>query len=159
MTELKYALIKIGALLSYCGGPLILTDMLKLRIGTPLAIALTFAPIVLMIFGVESLFDPSPRRRERIRSVPSQQGPVPEEGVRWAVLFVRLGLAGALVTLLLHAYGAWSLATMPARPDHGLYVFGIIVGIPLAGWYAYSARRWLSGAGAPEDPFSPIEPT
>jgi len=115
----------------------------------------TFAPIVLMISGTESLFGPSPRRRGRTRGYESDTG----DGAGWEILMVRLGLVGAVVTLLMHGYGAWILATTAPRPDHGLYVFGLVVGIPLAVGYVTSARRWLNRARAPQDMFSPIEPS
>jgi cell division protein FtsW (lipid II flippase) len=157
MNLFQQVLIKLGALFSYCGGPLIVCEMLKPRLGMFLAFAVPFVPILLMIFGAESLFDPSPQRQGvapgRLRYESDS-----DDWLRWEILSVRLGLIGALLTLMMHAYGAWSLATTPPRPDHGLYVFGIVVGIPLAGVYAHAARRWLNRAGSPQDSFSPVEP-
>ena len=156
MNLFQHTLIKLGALFSYCGGPLLVCGMLKPRLGNFLAFAVPFVPIVLMIFGAEPLLGPSPRRQ--VVAPGSSPEPVPDDGVPWGIVFVRLGLIGALLTLMMQSYGAWLLATTPHRPDHNLYVFGIIVGIPLAGVYASLARKWLNRIGVPQDPFSPIEP-
>ena len=146
-------LIKLGALFSYCGGPLILCDTLKPSLGKFMAFAVTFLPILPMIFGAESLFDPIPPRR-----VGSRNGSILEDGTGWGVRVVQLGLVGALVLLVMHGYGAWILATTLPRPDQGLYMFGLAVGIPMAGVYAYAAQKWLSRVRAPQDMFAPIEP-
>ena len=158
MTLFQQSLSKIGALFSYCGGPLIVCDLLKPRLGTFLAFVVPFVPIVLMIFGAEALFDPSPPR-QRIAPGPFNRDEFESDtGVRWGILFVRLGLIGALLTLMMQGYGTWFLATTPPRPDHNLYVLGIAVGIPLAVAYVYAAKRWLNHVGGPQGPFSPVEP-
>lgn len=156
MSELWYGFIKIGALACYCGGPLLLSDVLKVRYGTPFSFGVTFLPILLMFFGTDPLMDRSSRRHAR--DFLNQGEPVSHEGVDWGVLVMRLGLAGALVVLGMNAYGAWLLTTMPRRPDHYLYVVGMVVGTPLAGLYAYVAMRWLRRVAAPQDIFSPFDP-
>ena len=156
MSELWYGVIKIGALACYCGGPLLLSDVLKVRYGTPIAFGVTFLPILLMFFGTDPLMDRTSRRGARDSL--TQGEPVSHEGVDWGVLVMRLGLAGALVVLGMNAYGAWLLTTMPRRPDHYLYVVGVVVGTPLAGLYAFAAVRWLRRVAAPRDIFSPLEP-
>jgi hypothetical protein len=156
MSELWYGFIKIGALACYCGGPLLLSDTLKARYGTPFAFGVTFLPIVLMFFGTDPLMDRAPRRGAG--DTLARGEPVSHERLDWGTLFVRLGLVGALVTLGMHGYGAWALATMPRRPDHYLYLVGMIVGIPLAGAFVVAAKRWLRRVRASRDVFSPIEP-
>lgn len=151
MGQFRYLLVKLGALFSFCGGPLILCEMLKPRIGTTMAFVVTFAPILFMIFSADSLFE-GPWRP------PATPGSQPKKGVQWGIVFMHFALAGALVTLLMHAYGAWILASPPPRPDRGLNLFGLVVGIPIAVAYIYFARRWLERATTPDDPFAPIEP-
>jgi hypothetical protein len=135
---LREGVIKIAALLSYCGGPLILADVLKPHLGVPVAFGVTFLPIVLMILAA-----------------PSLEG----RSWRWDGLFVRPGIYGAWMSLAMHAYGGWILATAAVRSlDFGLYVVGLIVGIPIAIWYVISANRWLSRVEAHRNDPTPIEP-
>ena len=63
MSELWYGFVKIGALACYCGGPLLLSDVLKARYGTPFSFGVTFLPILLMFFGTDPLMDRSSRPR------------------------------------------------------------------------------------------------
>jgi len=78
----------------------------------------------------------------------------------WEIRFVRLGLYGALVALVMHLYGVWILATTTVlRADRGLCVVGLTVGIPVAVGYAYSASRWLKRVMQPTADPSPIEPS
>ena len=149
--SLRHLLTKLAALFSFCGGPLVLCDVLKPRIGVGMAVVVTFAPILFMLLMADELFDGPP-----VRS--AVQDPAPKRGVRWGILFMRLALVGALATLLMHGLGAWILATNVPRPDGGLTWFGIVVGIPIAAAYAYFATRWLDRAAPPADPFAPIEP-
>ena len=133
-------LIKTAALWSYCGGPLILVGVLKPRLGIAVAFGITFLPIVLMILGAPYLAE--------------------DRTLRWEGWSVRPGLYGAWMSLTMHAYGAWILATATTRSlDFRLYVSGLAVGIPVAGWYAISATRWLNRVRGPQNDPTPIEPS
>jgi len=127
-SPLPEILIKVTALLSACGGPLVIYGFLKPRLGVPVAFGICFLPIALMIFG--TLF-------------------MDIDGIgAFQARFVRLGLAGALLALNMHLYGVYVLATAAARgPDDGLTIVGIIVGIPTSAVYIYLTRRWLSRCG------------
>jgi len=138
-TVFSQILIKVGALFSFCGGPLILCEMLKPRVGTNVAFGVCFLPIALMIFGALCLDDPG------------------VGGTK--ILLVRLGLIGSLMALAMHGYGAFILAAATARrPDHALYVIGLFIGIPTSIGFAYLAKQWLDRVRAPKDSFSPLEP-
>jgi len=169
-------LIKIGALISYCGGPLILSDSLKPRIGTPLAFGATFAPIALLLFGIMALADsawtgPRAERADPEPPLPGEQAPpvepsgtVPDlvgwgDEARHGILMVRLGVVGAVLTLLMHGYGAWTLATTTARADSGLNLVGLVVGVPMAGGFLYLARERLSRVRSFHVGTSRIDPT
>lgn len=155
MTLFQQWVIKAGALFSYCGGPLIVCDLLKPRLGGFLAFGVPFAPILLMVLGAESLL---PRRQRVAPGPPGRDESGSDHGAELRIRLVRLGLIGALLTLMMHVWGAWFLATTAPRPNQNLYVFGIVVGIPLAGVYAYSARRWLNRVRGPQDSLAPVEP-
>lgn len=144
-------IVKIGALISYCGGPLILSDSLKPRIGVPLAFGVTFAPIALLLFGIMALAD-SPWTGPRAERADPE---APSHGI----LMVRLGVVGAVLTLLMHGYGAWTLATTTARADSGLNLVGLVVGVPMAGGFLYLARKRLIRVGAFHVGTSRIDPT
>ena len=169
-------LIKIGALISYCGGPLILSDLLKPRLGAPLAFGVTFAPIALWLFGSMALAESAwegPRAGSANRELPAPgelaapmepSGTVPDlvgwgDEARHGILMLRLGVVGAVLTLIMHLYGAWTLATTTARADSGLNLVGLVVGAPMAGGFLYLARKRLSRVGAFHVGTSPIDPT
>lgn len=157
-----HLLVKLGALLSFCGGPLILFEVMKPRLGTEASFGVAFLPIVLMIVGSPSLRGedllPESRRRH------GMDGGTMTSGIQrpwlWEIRFVRLGSYGAMIALIMHVYGAWILTTTTIlRADRGLCVVGLIVGIPVAVGYAYSANRWLKRVTEPAADPSPIEPS
>lgn len=160
MKLFQSGLLHIVALLSYCGGPLLVADLMKPHTGMPLAFVVTFLPVLLMLFGIFALHQSGWTSRARRAgagfpepgelAVAVQPSSTVADLLGWGddarheILMVRLGLVGAVVLLFLHAYGAWSLASAPG-PDSGLHRIGLIVGLPVAGGYVYVARRWLRG--------------
>jgi len=137
---LSIVLVKVTTLLSGCGGPLILYNMLKPRLDDTIAFCVVFAPLGLMLFASMDL--------------------VEGEGGIAKTWWVRLQLFGALTVLLMHLWGAIVLATEAVhRADHALYVMGIVIGIPTAAGVAYFSQRRLAGARAPHGLSSPIEPS
>jgi hypothetical protein len=157
-----HLLVKLGALLSFCGGPLILLEVMKPHLGTEASFGVAFLPIVLMIVG-----SPSLRREDLLPESLGKRGmdgtakiPGFERPWLWEIRFVRLGFCGALIALVMHLYGAWILATTTVlKADRGLCVVGLTVGIPVAVGYAYSASRWLKRVAEPAADSSPIEPS
>ena len=141
-------LIQMAALISFFGGPLILANLLKARTGMLVAVLVTILPMVLLILGIGSLIDRMPNQGRRTLHGADRQG----------VLMVRLGVFGALVTLLMHGLGIWILMASTAGEDDRLNVLGIIVGVLLAVWFVLSARDWLSRVKVP-DTSSPIHPS
>ena len=55
-------LLKLAALFSFCGGPLVVADSLKTQMDKDAAFAIAFVPIVGLIFGAYSLWESLPDR-------------------------------------------------------------------------------------------------
>ena len=117
--------LKVGALLAFCGGPLRLSDTLKPVLGKDPAFAVAFAPIVLVLLGTFALAEEEPG---------------------W---FARgLQLLGALGALAVAALGLWAwvgVAQGPARADDGLVLLGSALSVPLCGLYLWSWVRQQRG--------------
>lgn len=127
MSRFGAFVLKAAALLSFCGGPLLIADELKPRVGAGWApLALTFWPIVLMIFGAFPLGVDSEEEPDRMDSISV-----------WA------GLLGVVVLLVMDAYAMWRLSVIPPRADLGLMTVGILVGVLSSIWYVALARRFL----------------
>lgn len=126
MTRFGAFVLKTAALLSFCGGPLLVTDELKPRLGTGWAMALTFAPIAAMIFGAFPLGVDAEDEPDRL-----------DRACVWA------GLGGVVVLLGMDAYAVWKLSVSPARADLGLMTVGLCVGLLSSVWYVVLARRFL----------------
>lgn len=120
--------LQVSALLAYCGGPLLIADELKPRVGKGWAFALTFIPILLLIFGAFPL----------LRSDPD------EEDDRFDAVSVRGGQIGIVLLLASNVYAVWALAQGRERADSGLVAFGIVVGIGVSIGYAVRARRYFA---------------
>jgi hypothetical protein len=119
--------LKTAALLSACGGPILIHGELKAAMGSKLAFAVIFAPIVAIIFGAFSLKD--------VQSEPAS---------RFDVVAIYSGLAGVCVLMAMDAYGAFRLVFVePERADAGLIVVGIAVGIVAAVLYVRRVRAFV----------------
>src|SRR5262245_14295184 len=105
----RLLLLKLAALFSFCGGPLLLADTLKIHMHKNLAFAITFAPSVALIFGVYSLWEAKPDR--------------------WDIAMVLFGAVGAAVLVAMDAFAVVELIGAPDRADGGLIRLGIGVGL------------------------------
>jgi hypothetical protein len=143
VNELKTGLFKVAALFSFCGGPLLISNLLKPRYGTQVAFLVTMIPVVVMLFGALFLEDD-----------------VEDRTARAAVWWGRQGL---YVALAMHAYAIWRFAGGLHVSEPWIYYAGIVVGLIWSGVYLRAGRRWVSrnrNAGKhPGRDGSPIEPS
>jgi hypothetical protein len=142
--ELGLGVLKIAALLSYCGGPLFIADILKPRLNMGLAFSMTFLPILLMLLGAFCLGDPT-------------HGP-------WSSRLVRGGRLGLFIVLGMNLYAIGRFVDGVRVPDQSLHYIGIAVGVAWSVAYLRAARRWTSSAGGQSHPgdrpsTEPIEPS
>lgn len=112
-------LLKIAALLSFCGGPLYVTDLLEPTLGNPQAFAVGFVPVALMLFGTFSLAE------DVLSGFPK--------------LLVRLGAASALVLVAESVFASWRILAGETRADAVLILLGCIVSFITASFYL---RAW-----------------
>jgi hypothetical protein len=136
--------IKIAGLLSACGGPMLIMDRLKGRIGSITAFWICFLPIGLMIVGAFHL--------------------TPITGDRWARRAVELGSMGMYVMVGMQFYGIWLILGGLQSPALPLYCTGITTGLLSAAAYLWAARRWdaVNRANSQEsvaNDHRPIEPS
>jgi hypothetical protein len=115
--------LKIGSLLSFCGGPLVLFDLLSTHLNKNAAFAISFTPNALLIFGVFSLKAEVPGCWDR--------------AAVWAGLWAAAALLG------INGWGACELTTGSTREDAGLVQLGLAVGFIFVGYYAWAAHRFL----------------
>lgn len=144
MKELSTAFLKIAALFSFCGGPLLVSDQLKPHFGTHVAFLVTVTPVLAMLLGALFLEDL-----------------VEDRIARAAVWWGRQGL---YVVLTMHAYAIWRFAHGLHVSEQWLYYAGIGVGLIWSIVYLRASRRWVraqnwSAGKPPERDGSPIEPT
>jgi len=116
-------LFKLALLLSFCGGPMLIADLLKPMIGQLEAFAITFAPLAVTGFCALYLEDDEPGN--------------------WGREAALAGLVGVAIVAMMNAFAVWQLATGPERADGSLNAFGIVVGIVSSAVYVYLARRRL----------------
>jgi len=142
--ELSTAFVKIAALFSFCGGPLLVSGQLKPRFGTHVAFSVTIAPVVVMVIGTLFLEDDVEDR-------------IPRAAVWW-------GRQGLYVALAMHGCAIWWFAHGLHVSETWLYYTGIVVGLIWSTVYLRASRRWVaarnrSAGGPPERDGSPIEPS
>ena len=117
-------LLKLAALFSFCGGPLVVADSLKTQMDKDAAFAIAFVPIVGLIFGAYSLWESLPDR--------------------WDNAMVILGALSALALLGMNMFAVLDLIDDPERADAGLIKLGIAVGVVTIAWYAYASHRFFA---------------
>jgi drug/metabolite transporter (DMT)-like permease len=122
--ELSAALVKIAALFSFCGGPLLISQQLKPRFGTQAAFLVTMAPVLVMLIGTLFLEDD-----------------VEDRIARAAVWWGRRGL---YVVLAMHGYAIWWFAHGHHISEEWLYYAGIVVGLTWSIVYLRAGRRWVA---------------
>ena len=122
-------LLKLAALFSFCGGPLVLADALKLHVHKDVAFVIAFLPSAALVFGVYSLW----RARHD----------------RWDKAMVSLGGLGATALIGMNIFAISELAQGPERADAGLITLGIAVGTVFVAYYGYAAHRFFRAAPLP----------
>lgn len=142
---MREALLKIPALLSYCGGPLFIASILKPRFAGPTIFLMTFLPVIFMLVGAFFLYDYDTRDR-------------------WSFAAVWAGRQGLYIVLGMHVYALWCFAGGVRVPDQRLHYLGIAVGVAWSVAYLRAARRWVSpprGSSHVSDRASrePLEPS
>ena len=141
---MKEAVLRIAALLSYCGGPLYVADALSPGPGVrPMVFILTFLPVGLMVLGAFCL-DDDPRSR-------------------WSAAAVWAGRQGLYVALGMHVYALWRFWNGARSADQVLHYVGIAIGVAWSVVYLQAAHRWESSrrsvlTGGPQST-APIEPS
>ena len=144
MKELSTAFVKIAAVFSFCGGPLLVCAQLKPRFGTHVAFLVTITPVLAMVIG--SLF---------------LEDDVEDRIARAAVWWGRQGL---YVVLAMHGYAIWEFLHGLDVAEPWLYYAGIVVGLIWSAVYLRAGRRWVAARNrSPGNPSgmdgSPIEPS
>jgi hypothetical protein len=119
--------LKIGALLSFCGGPLYVTDLLKPMLGNPGAFVAGFSPVALMVFGVFSLVEDKPSALSRV--------------------VASAGGVASLVVMVESVVAAVRVMGGEERADAGLILVGCVVSIAGALGYFWLLGRWRQRAG------------
>jgi hypothetical protein len=117
-------LLKLAALFSFCGGPLVLAESLKTHMHKDAAFAIAFAPTVGLIFGVYSLWEAAPDR--------------------WDTAMVIFGAFAAAVLVGMNVFAVFELVNGPERADGGLVRLGIAVGMVFVAFYAHASRRFFN---------------
>jgi hypothetical protein len=120
----RLLLLKLAALFSFCGGPLVLADSLKVHIDKDLAFVIAFLPSAALIFGVYSLW------RATVRDL-------------WDTAMVLIGALGAIALISMNVFAILELAKGPARADAGLIELGIAVGTVLVAFYGYASTKFF----------------
>ncbi len=113
-------MLKLLSLFSFCGGPLRVSDALKAHFAEPYPFVISFAPIVLLLFGSLALRDGAEDTLDR-----------------WSI---NAGRAGSVLLLAMDAYAARQLLTGDAGADRGLVALGTLVGFATAILYLFVAR-------------------
>jgi hypothetical protein len=119
----RLLLLKLAALFAFCGGPLVVSDLLKAHLHKDVAFAIAFAPSVALIFGVYSLWESKPDR--------------------WDTAMVLFGAVGAAVLVAMNVLAISELIDTPDRADGGLIRVGIGVGLVFVAFYAHATRRFF----------------
>lgn len=102
-------LIALTILLAFCGGPLILCDLLAPYLGSFWAFALCFSPLFSIGMGALSSDDPSEFGLSR--------------------LFVSSGLLGVVLLALIDAWAMWMLLSGQVEHNLGLHWLGEFAGV------------------------------
>lgn len=137
------AVLKIAALLSYCGGPLFIANGLRPHMNVGVAFVMTFLPVGLMVLGALCLGDTRNR---------------------WSFAAVWSGRRGLYIVLGMHVYALWCFVNGVRVHDPFLHYTGIAVGVAWSVVYLRASRAWLRPGGGSSrvgDPGStaPIEPS
>jgi hypothetical protein len=115
--------VRVSGVLLFCGGPLVLIDLLAIHVHIGVAFAICLAPVIGMVIGASAIKE---SRRSAIN-----------RGSVW------LGLAAAALLLAINLFAINKLAHGPRREDTYLIILGIVAGVLLVGLYFHAARNFL----------------
>lgn len=121
MGRFQALILKLAALFTFCGGPMILADTLKPEFGQMGGFAVGMAPVAMLLLGGTALADPHRDWFERMS--------------------IRAGVMGAIVIVAMNAYGVWVLVANPDRADATLNWIGVVVGMATVVAYGVLVRR------------------
>jgi len=123
---MRLLIIRLFALLSACGGPLVVYGLLEPYLQSWLAFAIAFLPIMLMLLGTLSLDDDDGRDR-------------------FARVVVYAGLVGVAMLLPANVFAVVELISGGPQidDDRGLVIAGVVVGVVASVIYVIRAQRWL----------------
>jgi len=140
-SDMTTLVIKIAGLLSACGGPMLVMDRLKGRLGMLAAFLIGFLPIALMIVGAFHLTSAATDR--------------------WARRAVELGRFGMYLMVGMQLYGIWVILGGLRSPAQSLYYAGIAIGLLSAAAYEWAAARMDRATSPGDGPHDrqPIEPS
>jgi hypothetical protein len=125
-------LVKLLSLFSAVGGPLYLFDLLEPGWGRAAAFAFMFAPVGLMVLGVLTVLEEEPTRLSR--------------AVAWG------GLVGVALLTGMNGFTLWCLLGGAVHPNHGLILFGIVIGTVSSYLVTSLTRRFLADGGVSSAP-------
>lgn len=131
-TAVKILFLKIGALLAFFGGPLVVVDLLRPHLPAPWDSVCAFAPVGLLVAGAASFTDEEQDAIDRF----------------WMVV----GTVGAVLLLGMNAFAIHHMETNTSD-DRGLRILGLLVGTPCALYYVWRVLR--SGR---QRSFTPLPP-
>ena len=115
--------LRIGALISFVGGPMHSADVLEKIIGKSPAFAVAITPIVLMLFGTLSIAEDEARLFPKIMAA--------------------LGVIGGFAMLGQNLLMFINFANGAEFPDAGLNFFGLLLGVPIALVYPVFGIKYL----------------
>jgi len=128
-----------AVLFSFCGGPLLVADWLKPRLGE-IGFLAAIAPLMIAVLGTFSF----------IELFLPPIGLVPPARSRLGGRAVLAGLAAVVVIGLMNAVTLWQLAVGPDHLNRSLMIWGIVVGTASSAVYVHLARRYLRLPRAPK---------
>ena len=120
---MKLLALRLAALLSFLGGPMFLSDLLRAPLGQLAAFVVAFAPVGLLVFGGLAFRDDPSETMTRVS--------------------LRSGLVGAALLTAENAFAAFAMSTGERHANERMITFGIVVGTLAAGFYVRQALRLL----------------
>lgn len=119
----------LAFILSFFGGPLFVTDLLKPSLGGQVAFWVASGPLMIAGAGAFGFLE----------------GTAPASWVgqrsQWNSYTVPAGVAGMLLVALMNAFALWHLAAGSGHPNPSLILFGSIAGMLLAAVYVFLALQ------------------
>ena len=121
---------------SFCGGPLLVADLLKPHFGDASGLV-AMAPLMVVLYGAFPLMALMPPIDSPRRSKLDGYG-------------VLAGLVAVMVVGLMNAFALWQFAVGADHPNRSLIIWGIAIGTALSVAYVHLARRYLHLPPAPQ---------